>query len=158
MPGKFNLGRDLTVSVSINGSVIKQFGLHIDTHFRPQWTEAKVRPTNNGGVFVARPIFGGYEVEIQYARVNGVGDDLAQFLEDNFKAGGPDPDITMLETVRNDDGSIDQYNYINGTLMPTDSGSYKGVDEVNQTVKFFFPERESVGAGATLTLGGQTLA
>jgi hypothetical protein len=154
---KFNIGRDLTISVSVNGNVIQQFGLHIDTHFTPQWTEAKVRPTNNGGVFVARAIFGGYEVTLQFARVNGVGDDLAQWLEDNFKAGGADPDISMLETVVNSDGSRNQYNYINGTIIPTDGGSFKGVDEVNQTFKFFFPERESVGIGSTLTLGGQGL-
>jgi hypothetical protein len=158
MAGKFNLGRDLSIQVSIAGNVVQQFGFHTDTHFRPQWTEAKVRPTNNGGVFVVRPIFGGYEVEVQFARINGVADDLMQYLEDNFKSGGPDPDVTMQETIRNDDGTTNQYIYINGAITPQDAGSFKGVDEVSQTIKFFFPERQAVSSGATqLTLGGQGL-
>lgn len=156
--GKFNIGRDLAVSITVNGNVISEFGLTTDTHFQPQWTEAKVRPTNNGGVFVVRPIFGGYQVDLTFARQNGVGDDLAQFLEDAFENGDQDPVVTMLETVRNDDGSVDQYNYIGGTFYPTDLGSYKGVDEVSQTYRFFFPQRQSVsGSSAQTTLGGQSI-
>jgi hypothetical protein len=159
MAGKFNLGRDVSVQVTVGGNVISQFGFHTDTHFRPQWTEAKVRPTNNGGVYVVRPIFGGYEVEIQFARVNGVADNLMQYLEDNFKAGGADPTVTMQETVNNDDGSMDQYVYINGAILPQDAGSFKGVDEVSETIKFFFPERTAVGSTSpSITQGGQALA
>ena len=158
MAGKFNLGRDLSIQLSVANQVIQQFGFHTDTHFRPQWTEAKVRPTNNGGVYVVRPIFGGYEVEVQFARVNGIADNLAQYLEDNFKAGLPDPDVSMQETVRNDDGSVDQFIYINGSISPTDGGSFKGVDEVSQTIKFFFTEREAVSSASnSVTLGGLDL-
>jgi hypothetical protein len=156
MPGKFNIGRDLSFTVVLNGSVIKQFGLHTDTHFRPQWTEAKVRPTNNGGVYVVRPIFGGHEVELTYARVNGAGDNIAQFLEDTFKSGNPDVSVTCTETVRNDDGTQDQFNYINGICYPTDLGSFKGTDETNQVFKFFFPERQQVSSntGTASTVAG----
>lgn len=157
--GKFNIGRDLAISVSVNGSVIAQFGLTTDTSFKPSWTEAKVRPTNNGGLWVVRPIFGGYDVEVTYARVDGTGDDLAQFLQDTFINGDSDPSVSLLETVRNDDGSIDQYNYINGTIYPTDGGSFKGVDEVNQAFKMFFPERQLISSsnGNAPTFGGQAL-
>lgn len=157
MGNKFNIGKDLSITITVGGNVIKQFGYHLDTHFKPMWTEAKVRPTNYGGVYVARAIFGGYEVELQFARINGVGDDLMQFLEDNFKAGGSDPVVTLQETIRNDDGTMNQYNYINGTILPQDGGSFKGVDEVSQTIKFFFPEREAVGAATQLTMGNQGL-
>jgi hypothetical protein len=142
----------------VNGNVIQQFGLHTDTHFQPDWTAAKVVPTNNGGIVVARAIFGGYNVTLMFARVNGVGDDLAQFLEDNWEAGQPDPSVSMLETVYNTDGSVNQYNYINGTILPKDGGSFKGVSEVSGTYDFFFPQRQSVGAATNLTLGNQGLS
>ena len=103
-------------------------------------------PTNNGGIVVARAIFGGYNVTLTFARVNGVADDLAQFLEDNWEAGQSDPVVSMLETVYNTDGTVNTYNYINGTILPKDGGSFKGVSEVTGTYDFFFPQRQSVGA------------
>jgi len=154
---KQNIGRDLSVSFSVNGAVIAQFGLHTDTSIKPQWTESKVRPTNNGGIFVARPIFGGYEVDLTYARVNSVGDDLAQFLENNFEAGFPDFNVTMLETIRNYDGTINQYQYINGIMYPTDLGSWKGAEDVPQTFKFFFPQRQAVSLQSNATVSGNVI-
>ena len=142
---------------AVNGAVISQFGLHTDTKITPEWTENKVRPTNNGGVVVARPIFGGYNVEVVFARVNGTGDDLAQFLEDNFKGGGNDPEVTLLETVRNADGSVNQYQYIHGILYPSDLGSFRGIEDVSQTMKAYFPERVNVGVAGASTVSGQVI-
>lgn len=158
MAKKQNLGRDLTVSVSLNGKVIKQFGLHTDTHVRPQYTERKVIPTNNGGVTVARPVFNGYDVDVVYMRQDGTGDTLAQFCEDNYIAGNPDIVVTMQQTVRNDDATVDVFNYIDGIIYPTDSGSYKGNEDVSQTFRMFFPRRQQIGGstGGT-TVGGGTL-
>lgn len=159
MANKFNIGRDLAVSISVNGVVLAQFGYHTDTHVQPQWTEKKIVPTNNGGVPVARGIFGGYNVDIVFARINGVADSVMQFLEDTFKSGATDPVVTMQETVTNDDGSVNQFLYIDGSMLPSDGGSFKGTDEVAQTIKFFFPERQEVGTtGTALTFGGGALS
>ena len=158
MANKFNIGRDLAVSISVDGSVLAQFGYHTDTHVQPQWSEKKVVPTNNGGIPVARGIFGGYNVDIVFARINGVADSVMQFLEQRFESGSTDPICTLQETVTNDDGSVNQYLYLNGTMLPSDAGSFKGVDEVSQTIKFFFPQRQEVGTtGTALTYGGGAL-
>jgi hypothetical protein len=154
---KQNLGRDLTVSITLNGQVIQQFDLHYDTHIQPQYTERKVVPTNNGGITVARPVFNGWDVTIQYYRQDGIPDAVAQFVQDNYVAGNPDIDVSMQQTVRNDDGSVDIYQYINGIVYPTDSGSFKGNEDVTGTFKLFFPLRQAM-TSATPGFGGSALA
>src|ERR1700722_6358310 len=138
---KQNIGRDLSVAFNLGGNTIKQFGLHTDTHFRPQFTEVRSRPTNNGGIPVARAIYGGHEVELAFDRVNGVPMALSQFIEDNFVAGNSDIDVTLQITVRNSDGSVDQSVYSDGIMYPTDDGSYKGTEVVALTYKFFFARK-----------------
>lgn len=152
---KQTVGRDLSIQMTVGGNTIQQFGLHTDTHFQPQWTLRKVTPTNYGGIPVARAIYEGTDVEVQFARVNGIADTLFQFLQDNWVAGNPDVVVTMQETVRNQDGTITQVNYLNGTVYPTDAGSYKGTEEVSQTIKFFFPRSQLIqsGAGSVTTSG-----
>jgi hypothetical protein len=156
---KQTVGRDLSVSFTIGGNVIQQFGLHTDTHFQPQWTLKKVTPTNFGGIPVARSIYEGIDVELTFSRVNGTADILMQFLQDNWIAGNPDVVVTMQQTVRNSDGTISQYNYLNGTIYPTEGGSYKGSDDVSQIFKFFFPESQLISdTSGAITISGAPLS
>lgn len=156
---KQNIGHDLDISISIGGQVVKSFGLHTSSDFKPDWSMSKVTPTNEGGRTSARAVFKGWDFTLTYARVNGTADNIAQFLEDTYKAGGADPVITMLQTVTNADQTVDQYRYLNGTATPVDAGDYKGVDEVNGSIKFFFSERQLVSSGSgASTLGGQSLS
>jgi hypothetical protein len=145
--GKQNIGRDLSVSITLNGSVIQQIDLYSDTHIRPLWTERKVIPTNNGGVTVARPVFNGWDVDLTYFRQEGIPDTLGQYCQDNYFAGNPDILVTMQQTVRNDDGSVDVFQYINGIIYQTDAGSYKGNEDVSGTYKMFFPQRLQLTGG-----------
>lgn len=151
---KQNLGRDLTVSIGFNGQTMQQFDLHTDTHITPMYTERKVTPTNNGGVTVARAVFNGWEVALTYMRTDGIPDTVAQFLQDTYFGGGPDVDVTMQQTVRNDDGSVDVFSYLNGIIYPTDSGSYKGNEDVTGTFKLFFPQRLQLSGSSVPTIGG----
>lgn len=154
MARKQNIGRDLSVSVSVNGAVIRQFGLHTSTHIKPLWTERTVVPTNNGGLNVTRAVFNGYEVDLTANRQNGVPDTLQQFLEDTYKAGDPDAVVTMLETVRNDDRSVDQFQYLDGTIFQQDAGDFKGNEDVSQQWRLRFAERIQIGGDQSLvTLG-----
>lgn len=148
MAGKQNLGRDLTVSISLNGSVVAQFDLHTDTHIQPLFTERKVIPTNNGGVTVARPVFNGWDVTITYMRTDGIPDTVQQLTQDTYLSGDSDIDVTMQQTVRNDDGSVDVFQYLEGIIYPTDAGSYKGNEDVSGTFKLFFPRRMQTTAAA----------
>jgi hypothetical protein len=143
----------------LNGQVIQEFGLYSDTHIQPLWTERKVIPTNNGGVTVARPVFNGWDVTIQYYRQDGIPDTLGQFCQDNYFAGNPDIEVTMQQTTRNDDASVDMFQYVDGIIYQTDAGSYKGNEDITGTYKMFFPRRiQLTGDTSDATFSGNTLA
>jgi hypothetical protein len=152
---KQNIGRDLTVSITLNGQVIQQFGLYSDTHIRPLYTERVVIPTNNGGLSVARPVFNGWEVDLSYYRRDGLADTLGQFCQDNYLAGNPDIDVSMQQTVRNDDGTVDTFVYINGIIYQTDAGSYLGTEDITGSFKLRFSLRQQItGAASDITYSG----
>ena len=152
-----NVGRDLTISINVGGVTLADFGLYTDTHFQPQWTEVRTKPTNNGGIPEARSVFGGYDVTIAFDRVNGTSEALVQFVEDNWVAGNPDAAVTLSATIRNADGSIDQIVYLDGIMYPTDGGSFKGTDVVACTFKCFFKHRQLISSSANPLLGAGAL-
>lgn len=152
-----NVGRDLAVSFTAGGQTIAQFGLHTDTHIKPMWTETRSKPTNNGGIPEARTIYGGYEVDLTFDRVDGTGDAIMQFLEDNYIAGNPDIIVTLQVTIRNANGTVDQFLYLDGIMYPTDGGHFKQTDNVPQTFKFYFKRRQTLQNSAVATIGGQAL-
>lgn len=154
---KFNTGRDLTATITIGGLLVKQFGLHKSTKITPQWTIESETPNNLGGITIKKPLFMGYDVVIDVTRQNGVVDDIQQFLQDTYFAGNPDPAVTLLETIRNDDGTINQYNYLDGSVWVTERGDYPGVSKVAQAVNFFFPRSLAVTANSPVTIGGGSL-
>lgn len=155
---KQNLGRDLSVSITINGKVIKQLNLHTDTHIRPLVSERKVVPTNQGGITVARTVHGGWEVDLNYMRQDGIPDTVAQFLQDNYFAGNAEVNVSMQQTVRNDNGSVDVFQYVNGIIYQTDAGSYKGTEDVSGAYKMYFPKRNLLSTSSAPTYAGGQLA
>jgi hypothetical protein len=152
-----NVGRDLTISFNVGGVTLADFGLYTDTHFQPQWTEVRTKPTNNGGIPEARSVFGGYDVTITFDRVNGAAEALIQFFEDNWIAGNPDVSVSLSATIRNADTTVDQIQYLDGIMYPTDGGSFKGTDVVPMTFKCFFKHRQTLSTTDSLLLGAGSL-
>lgn len=151
---KFNTGRDLTATFTLNGQVIKQFGLHRSTRITPEYTIESETPSNLGGLTIKKPIPMGINVEIDVTRQNGMVDDLFQFLQDNYFAGNPDIAVSLQQTVRNDDGSTNIYNYVDGIIWIDQRGEYPGVSKVSQQIKMFFPRSQAVTTNTPLTVGG----
>jgi len=153
---KQNLGKDLTLSFSANGQVIKELGFYTDVMFKPLFSDKKIVPINNGGVPVARVIYSGHEVELTFGRRDATGEELALFIEQNYVAGAPEIDVTLTQIVQDEDGTYDTWQYVNGIIYPTDMGSFKTVEDVSQTFKFFFSRKLSISAGSGITVGVST--
>jgi len=152
---KFNVGKDLTIVVQVNGVIIKQFGLHEDNSIKPMWSEESSVPTNYGGLTIKRSLFDGYDVEIKTSRVDGTVDDLQQFLQDLYLSGAPDVTVTMTQTVVNTaNNTVNQYQYLDGTIWVDNGGDYRGKQKVAQGVKMFFPRRLPISTNPAITLGG----
>jgi hypothetical protein len=103
---------------------------------------------------VARPVFNGYDVDLTYMRQDGIPGSVAQFCQDNYLAGNPDILVTLQETVRNDDGTVDVWTYLNGIIYPTDEGSFKGNEDVSGGFKMFFPYRIQGSQAPQVNVGG----
>ena len=152
---KFNVGKDLTIVVQVNGSVINQFGLHERTSIKSLWSEESSVPTNYGGLTIKRALFDGYDMTIDTSRVDGVVDELQQFLQDVYLSGAPDVVVTATQTVINTaNNTVNQYQYLDGMIMIEDSGEYAGKAKVKQAVKMFFPRRNRISLSPAITLGG----
>lgn len=154
---KFNTGRDLTATVTMNGIVIKQFGLHRSTRIVPEYTIEAETPSNLGGITIKKAIPMGYNVEIDLTRQNSVPDDVLQYIQDNYFAGNPDVPVTLLETVKNDDGTVNIYNYVDGIIWVDNAGEYPGVSKVSMAVKMFFPRRLAISSNTSISVGGMAI-
>lgn len=154
---KFNTGRDLTVTFTLNGIVIKAFGLHKSTRITPEYTIESETPSNLGGITIKKPIPMGINVEVDVTRQNGMLDDLFQFLQDNYFAGNPDIAVSMMMTVKNDDGTVNQYNFVDGIVWIDQRGEYPGVSKVSQQIKFYFPRSLAVTTNTPVSVGGMPI-
>jgi len=148
--GSYNVGRDLTLSAVINGQTFSTFGLVTDTNRHVMSHLHEVIPTNNDGIPVFRVTYSGFESEFHITRQNGQLEYLIDSLVNNYYAGGTPPIVSALETIRNPDNSVDQWQYTGGVVIPENLGSFKGADPVNdQTVKIRFAQRAQVGGAVS---------
>ena len=166
MPGQgpltgnsFNVGRDITLQIVINGQNFSNLGLVTDTSRKSLSHMHEVVPTNNDGQPVRRTTFSGYEFQLHLSRQNGQFDSLVRALQDNYFNGGTPPKVTMTETIRNPDNSVNQTVYTGGTIVPESMGAFKGADGVNDiTFQLIFTKSSDVGGASpqAVNLGAVT--
>ena len=149
--GSFNVGRDYSFVFTINGQTItipNVLVLEVSRKIRAQMHE--IIPLNNDGKPVFRTTYQGYEYDIHLARQNGQMDVLIDALAQNYYQGLVPPTVSLSETVRNPDQSVDQTMLLAGTIVPESLGAFKSGDPVNDiTLKLYFAERNSVGGAST---------
>ena len=144
--GSFNVGRDLTVQIIVNGQNFSNLGLVTDTSRKSLSHMHEVVPTNNDGVPVRRTTFSGYEFQLHLTRQNGQFDSLVRALQDNYFTGGVPPKVTMTETIRNPDTGTNQTAYTGGTIVPESMGAFKGADAVSDiTFQVIFSKASDIG-------------
>lgn len=61
--------------------------------------------------------------------------------EQSYLLGGDQIPVTITETIRNIDGTYNQWQFINGVLDLSDGGDFNGNDVVEQTVTFYASQR-----------------
>ena len=146
--GSFNVGRDLTVQIVVNGQAFTNLGLVTDTSRKSLSHMHEVVPTNNDGIPVRRTTYSGYEFQLHLTRQNGQFDSLVRSLQSNYFSGGAPPKVTMTETIRNPDQSVNQTSYTGGTIVPESLGAFKGADAVNDiTFQAVFSQANDIGGG-----------
>ncbi len=149
--GSFNVGRDYSFRFVVNSQVFNiPSSLITDVNRKATSHLHEVIPINNDGKPVFRTTYSGYDYEIHFTRQNGQLDLLVDALMQNYYTGGFPPVVTALETARNPDGSVDQFQLLGGAIVPQSLGSFKGADPVNDVhIQIRFAERNAVGGAST---------
>ena len=149
--GSFNVGRDLTFRFVVNSQVFNISNALITEISRSVKSNLhEVIPINNDGKPVFRTTYAGYDYDLHLTRQNGQMDLLIDALVQNYYNGGTPPIVTALETIRNPDQSVDQFQLLAGSIVPSSLGAFKGADPVNDVqIKVVFAERNPVGGAVT---------
>lgn len=148
--GGLNFGRNLALDVIIGGVPFPINNLLTVAGRRPMQTLHTELPINNDGVAVRDVTYEGIEVTLRLTRQNGQIDALFFALYNNFKLGGPKPDVTLTETIVNPNGSADRHIYSDGVIEIKNLGTFQHNDAVNDVeITITFSDGQDVG-GATL--------
>lgn len=146
----FNIGRDMSFSIVVNGQAFNFLGLVTDYNRKALSHLHEVIPANNDGIPVRRVTFSGYEYEMHLTRQDATVDLLVDALEQNYFQGSAPPVVSATETIRNPNQSVDQWQLTGGTILPESLGSFKGADPVNDvSLRVVFSQRNYVGGNPT---------
>jgi hypothetical protein len=147
----FNLGKEASMTLTIVDPVTQQsipiFSLGKLKSFKasPKHETTIIEGVGDGGVPEARDSFHGLDITYSVARRNGILDKVAQVLQDNYYNGGKQVYATFTQTVPNQDGTTDQFQYPKSVLNIKDLGEYAGGGkEVDQNMVAFCPKRTAL--------------
>lgn len=138
----FNIGKEVSLDLIHPSVGVVNFGLLTSFNSRPLRNRLSSMPITNGGKSVFRNVFTGWEGSFEIDRSDSIVDALFQLLEDNFYAGNPETYFMITETIKNPDGSIDEYRFKNVVLEPEDAGTWKSEDKVAQKFGFVATQRQ----------------
>lgn len=140
----FNIGKDASIDLVHPDQGVIPIALMTSFNPRPLKTRLKSAPITNGGRNVYRVTYQGWEGTVELDRTDGVVDILTNLLETNYFAGLPETYFMITETVRNPDGSVDQFRYTNVVFEPEDMGTFRGEEKVSQRFMFVASQRLKV--------------
>lgn len=137
----FNIGTDAAVVVTDNfgdSFPIDQLGLMMDFESDYDDAEIKIVPITGGGVPVFQTVWAGGHGRIGFTRRNGNLEQMTLELVQAYHSIGLIPIFTMLTSVLNRDGSIDERLYTGVQFNRPRFGQYRALKEVDQAVQFSF--------------------
>lgn len=138
----FNVGKETNLEVVHPTLGPIPLGLVQSFESRPVTQMLKSIPITNGGKSISRVVYTGWEGNFEMDRANGVLDTLFAVLEETYYGGGPETYFLLSEIIRNPDGTIEEYRYINVVVQPETHGQWKAEDKVTQRFNFAATLRE----------------
>lgn len=137
----YSVGRDVSlVIVGANGPLA--FSQITGFQSKPDITDKKVKGLDGVTRHLRFP--DGWSGTFDIERQDSTLDDYFAQVEANYYAGVNEQPVSITQTIREVNGSITQYRYMNVLLTPDDAGSWKGDDSVKQKLKFVAERRIKV--------------
>ncbi len=134
----FTVGRDISLDI-IGSSGPIRFSKIVKFASKPDQTSQKIKGLD--GITQHLEFPDGWSGSFDIERQNSAVDDYFAQLESDYYAGLNRKPATITETIREADGSISQFRYVNVLLKLDDAGSYQGDKSVPQKVSFVAARR-----------------
>lgn len=138
---QFNIGKDISLSLVGPTGPLRQMGLLLEFAPRPEIETLKSSPINMNGIPQHRNVYGGWGGTFLYDRNSGDIDDLHNLLESSFFAGNPDTFFQITSVIKNPNGSVNSYAYLNCVLALEDAGTWGQDAKVQERFRFAASQR-----------------
>lgn len=122
--------------VSPQGTVLADLGLLTEFTSSAPVHAIEVKGINNGGYIAERDVPERIKGSFAFARRGGIGDLLATVERGNYFAGNAQNSYSILETVRENDGTLSEYQYIDVRLGTIDLRTIRQDAEIPMKVEF----------------------
>lgn len=137
----YTVGRDVSLNIiGPNGPL--NFSQVVGFQSKPDTTDQKIKGLDGVTRHLRFP--DGWSGKFDIERQDSTLDDYWAQIENNYYAGLNETPISITETIREVNGSISQYRYVDVLLTIDDAGSYAGDKSVKQSVKFVSARRLKV--------------
>lgn len=136
--GDLNLGQDIALSFILNGQTIPadSVGLVMKFNAKLNVTKIKAKPVSHKSRPRIRHTKNGYTGSIRIGRINGSVNDLISKLSGDTDANDNMPRWDLPVTIRNRDGSTNDYLFKNCNLGDADFGDYEADKYVELEIPF----------------------
>lgn len=137
----FTVGRDVTLTIVTGNGPLS---LNLVTGFQSKQDTQVVKSKGIDGI--TRPVrfFDGWSGRFSLERTDRTLDDYFNALETDYYAGVEESEVTITETITEEDGSVSQYRYRNVLLQMEDAGEVRGDNTVKQTLNFMASRRMTI--------------
>jgi hypothetical protein len=136
--GGFGTGiqRQITIIDNNTSLPVDLGGDLISFESSPKVTKIEVKPIDNGGYNKFKRAYDGWTGKLVVDHVTGSLDAFQAAQEANYHAGGAQNYYTIDEVTRNDDGSIDTYQYQFCCIDLSTAGDWKKDSATELTLEF----------------------
>ena len=142
MAGTFNIGRNASLSIIVNGAPVNPDSI-VGFNHKQKAQIITSRPLNSQQQHMKD--IQGWEGTITMDRANSVWDVFFSAEEAAYWAGASQPNVTILYSILDPStGNTNQFRFDNVVLMYEDGGDIKAEDKVTQKVKFDASQRVQV--------------
>ena len=155
----FTINNSFNIGTDISGVLSDAYGdniplvdignlMSIDVTF--DMHQLKITPITNGGRPIYLSIPNGLTGTMDFTRYNGAMTAMFTKLYEAFYGGGLLPHFSLMLSVLNRSGTVDEYIIPQLVFDTPDFGKFTGIEDVTQSLKFSAPTMISTGGGATL--------
>ena len=137
----FSVGRDISLDI-IGPSGPLRFNQVTGFDSKPDTTDQKIKGLDGITRHLRFP--DGWSGSFSLERQDSTVDDYFAQVEANYYAGRNEQPITITETIREANGSISQYRYLQVLLKLDSAGSWAGDKSVPQKISFVAARRVKI--------------